>query len=1786
MRFVRLIYINTSYIALQTPKKLGGGAKIMAISIQHNMGMLNANRQLNINTKKKTKSAEKLSSGYRINRAADDAAGLSISEKMRWMIRGLNKGTENAQDGVSWVQIGDGSLEETHAMLHRMTELAVKASNGTCTDSDRMMMQAEFNQLQKEVDRLTDNTYFNEKHIFNEHEDTYYQIKGEMQWPEGMIHTVRAGENDLTVVYRQKETDKPKSATITVPLGDYTTRELIDEIDTALSDAGLLDEGVMFEYTDTGLCNLNLEGGEKIDEVSGGLSYLLYDQYGGGSLGALIGTTIFWTDKSTLNIVAGQNDELKFWLISAEDENDRTEVEFTLKDGRYTKEELMTNIDNAIKGALKDHPDKEVKVSPHGTGIMLSSPDYIVSEFKGNMFEIDADAITSVFYDNVHHAAVINTPAWFQGAGVLQDPDYDPPSYRDENGSVPENEVFHIQKGKNDVLVLRANGEEKPIVIDDLASQDGKNIREMCAFLNGKLNAHDLLVSVEEMGTGYQKDINGVSNPVQYLGLRITSTKRGPGSRIDFDMSKSTAYATLFTSQPTISYANDAVFVNASTPDKNARLESRKPLNGLIVDKDKNDAFTVSLTDRSGTTTSLTVTIDGIKYGSADALASEIQTKLRAEMKKAGLDETKVTVSAEGGEIVIEGDASFAREISVGEVSGNNGYKDIFVGDKIVPNEKLGTGANAQVELPIAAQVDASGKVTIPQGQRELRVRVDNEGMKNDEGAIKWHRMTLNATYDSLQALEEHIKKELGEKTTAIQFSPVDAKGTTSTTSVSKTTGKGGSVLSGMGSYKGKGNIILKKEDNPTGQGTGSEVEKVEPAVVTFGKKITEPVEITYQNKLFSFTLNEGGDKKEVSIDLSTELDGKTKFNTAQEFCEALQKAVTTKLGNRDPSKVGGVQVTQNNGVITLTAGILKDNGKWDESRETNITMGIGAGSFIYDLHNVGKKTQATLKGSGKGLNSSFKVKADTSFTLNITKPDAAGTPQTTPIDLKLKVADGEYTIPTLISKLNGQLDGTGVTAGYSYDSSTRGYYLTFTMNGKDDKYKIEITSDANCDAMKYMFGYAQGDGSGTYDFSLKNAAVATLDKKVQSNITFDNTEDRHFLVKVDGNSYNIELDKAYAKPDDLASAIKTKVNAMSVAQGKGNVLDDVWIDSAGQLNMRTISKKGTDSRIEVTYNKDSAMKKIFGYTSQAGVEGKFDPTTNKLTLKRVGGTGVAANSRSVYVVSELADDEGRSAGYVGGSFIVSDPPEELPPKGESGAYSGIHSSMDGVDLKFNANGKVDINEFNNQLTFWYSDDYGALNAKTPREITATIKTGEYSMTDLETALQNALDKDKKTFEVTVTKAGVHIETVNVGMKHRIYTNKDYSRYRPSGGFYEQIMCSAEKSTTGKPVKPPTQGGHNGHEVYAVGRQDVKNKTVKIQKDGNDKLSLELSVPGGKTYTLKMTLDPGYYQGDTLVKQIQKKLDEALVKEGLPKGLIEAGIGLVDTKIYGAIDDRALAFRLSEKVAVPVESTKPDDQYGIEAIGGTAAFSVFYQTEGDITRAYVKGGKDISQGIEIKQGAAGFSVDVDGTTYKIELEPKFYSAEELVTHINQKMQSDLNGKKVPLTAMLDEGKVKLMHTKLGKHKITNLKGAVKNQLFFTEKGEKKDDSIHLRMSSVSGDWVEIDRPWMNTMSLGINSLTLSKYKYAQKAITRLKEAVTKVGDVRSYFGATQNRLESTIRNNENKAENTQAAESRIRDADISREVLENSIHNILEQTGASVMAQGKQNAQLVLQMLA
>lgn len=190
--------------------------------INHNIAALNTHRQLGAATNSQSKSMEKLSSGLRINKAGDDAAGLAISEKMRGQIRGLDMASKNAQDGISLIQTAEGALNETHAILQRMRELAVQGANDTNVTEDRNAIQDELNQLMSEIDRIADTTEFNTQNLLGGSFSGTFQI----------------GANDgqnINISIAKMHTSGLTLTTTTISVGDHAAAsKSIDSLDTAI----------------------------------------------------------------------------------------------------------------------------------------------------------------------------------------------------------------------------------------------------------------------------------------------------------------------------------------------------------------------------------------------------------------------------------------------------------------------------------------------------------------------------------------------------------------------------------------------------------------------------------------------------------------------------------------------------------------------------------------------------------------------------------------------------------------------------------------------------------------------------------------------------------------------------------------------------------------------------------------------------------------------------------------------------------------------------------------------------------------------------------------------------------------------------------------------------------------------------------------------------------------------------------------------------------------------------------------------------------------------------------------------------------------------------------------------------------------------------------------------------------------------------------------------------------------------------------------------------------------
>ena len=285
--------------------------------VQHNMQAANANRMLNVTTSAQSKSTEKLSSGYRINRAADDAAGLSISEKMRKQIKGLDRASTNAQDGVSAVQTAEGALTEVHSMLQRMNELATQSANGTNSTTDRQAIQDEVDQLTKEINRVSETTKFNETYLLKGDTKTtdkasfmksgYAIADGTELYAEGDTNKTVLDKNSLkAAIDAGKKIYKKNDDSIATKGTDYTyVTKLYDKDGKAVSaeDALKAANGTKFYATDKGAQGFEVKDATAIYNAANNTGYIQqFDVNGKLSFNLHVGADSSTDNKITVDI--------------------------------------------------------------------------------------------------------------------------------------------------------------------------------------------------------------------------------------------------------------------------------------------------------------------------------------------------------------------------------------------------------------------------------------------------------------------------------------------------------------------------------------------------------------------------------------------------------------------------------------------------------------------------------------------------------------------------------------------------------------------------------------------------------------------------------------------------------------------------------------------------------------------------------------------------------------------------------------------------------------------------------------------------------------------------------------------------------------------------------------------------------------------------------------------------------------------------------------------------------------------------------------------------------------------------------------------------------------------------------------------------------------------------------------------------------------------------------------------------------------------------------------------
>ena len=347
--------------------------------VQHNLTAMNSNRMLGLTTSAQAKSTEKLSSGYKINRAADDAAGLSISEKMRRQIRGLTQASSNAQDGISSVQTAEGALTEVHDMLQRMDELATKAANGTMSEDDRQNIQDEIDQLLTEIDRVAETTKFNEIYLLKGNAEGTTSEKNLNAHDAGLAGTLVDNGNAATFTLKN---ELELGSKINIAGQQYTIGNqdgsATDALDGLKSTADIVKTAKADDFG-----NKEVTFGDSIYDKDTNKTYTLVNKVGFGALGADIPAAYALTDEKSA-----------FTITHADGTKASYEVSATPGSGKITAADAKALIEKELQAGSKVQltKDKDGNIIANG-GIE------VVEALKNTTTEVEVSISDAAFTD-------------------------------------------------------------------------------------------------------------------------------------------------------------------------------------------------------------------------------------------------------------------------------------------------------------------------------------------------------------------------------------------------------------------------------------------------------------------------------------------------------------------------------------------------------------------------------------------------------------------------------------------------------------------------------------------------------------------------------------------------------------------------------------------------------------------------------------------------------------------------------------------------------------------------------------------------------------------------------------------------------------------------------------------------------------------------------------------------------------------------------------------------------------------------------------------------------------------------------------------------------------------------------------------------------------------------------------------------------------------------------------------------------------------------------------------
>lgn len=1691
---------------------------------------------------KLAQATHRLSSGYRVNSAADDAAGLAISEKLRAIDRGLRQGLRNINDGISYIDTVDGAAQELNSMLHRMKEIAVEAANGNYDDIDRSALDLEYQQLIDEIGQISDSAEFNGIPLFERHYPEYEKDEGMV------VHNKPItidGTNDTLVLGYTMNGDQ-KEYTVHIPRGVYSVEELADVIDTDLFENR---NGLIIGVNDGNQLTMQCEGG-KLDYISGNASSLFYDTVIGSSDGYLLGVTTFSNDyNAQLEIITGKNDVIAFRLGNEDD----TLYSITLDPGKYVRPALVQEINEKLEAAgLPCKVEAVMQDNADGKKIIGLKSEKTMTGLSGNFMMIDGGSIPihSPIYDICCYSTLVNSEATLTGTkSVLAG--------------------LEIERGRNDYFVLDAgwytgDGVSKTEKLRIELLDAGENLKtytsggQLLDRINEQLEAHGCPIKAELTSGGALK-----FTTLQYgkkCKIKLDSSDVPSGYMV-YDLFDKATLSTLSPWKTTSSYTA-------------ACFNAKKPLgNSIIIPATHNQlSFTVGI-EASGAVTSRTLDFD-IPAGTYTQ--AQLNTKLNDLLASSYPDLSDKLYFNVGSTLTLSANGLKGSDITSIKANSSSAYSRLIYGPVYYDNIDASHSSGTEKDLvSYGSGVPGTSRpnVTSTAGKTQTAVTytsVSNPSESQQSGNyLNYYTVTETKTKgktiftgiegevtgpDSYthtpavmtvpNALTQFTSAGTSLRETALTFDLSDSDGNFTTYSVTVPKGstaaqavnKLNEALSGVATVAADGNNLVftsvakgenvmfdkvsgtlkcRTDKNSLASQSGAVVDAENNKVYKPGKLTLSaagshiPLIVGTDNDRFKFTA--GGHSYDISLTHGT-------YNSLSELADELNAEISAQDGGSPATTVAV------NGSTLVITGPLKGSGsitvdasstcKLHQKKNVNDV----ASSPYYDPATGNAEIPASIR--AEGFDSHFPLTVDSTnntITMDYTSPDPANPGSSITEKLTITLPDGTY---------NSGADLTAaINSAIAADPSLNGKIKAeYSSSGSDKGLTFRTVKGGNGYSLTNLSGTAKLDQYKTTNSSSGGTAVPD-ENKIKYPAYIQNTQ---FNTLFTGEGVEI---------NDLNNFVSLKVNGTDY---KFTIPEGEYSGSSGQSALVAALNNGL---------------------SGAGVTVSISGNTLRITTDAVGtsaSVSLNADNTAPYFkraqscpASQQINRASRPCQLIGRTTIST----------------------------------IDIEDYFNEMKFTYTEKGSSV------EVNVSVPLGTYTANQLAAAIQASIDSALPADSLVVGVSGGKLTI----------TGADISDTRGISNFSGRLFDRVFQDPTYTNITRHTEkvGTTTGSAVsYIVGRNTLQpesaeelesGKNVMIFSGLNDNVVFDLTYKGEK-YKVEFQIPAGGYMPQELADAVQTAGRSALAAmtdvngDPLPADHFHATIGLGG---LGIADTGQTAISPSDKLVLsyvlPDDGTIKVSDAIIDGVRGNSAYRIFYDATQSPHPSRVIGKADLSNGISIRTGVNDtLSMDLDGSNITVTIPPGSYTCDGLSETLNRKYE----GLGSIIRTYNNNGHLMFYTTENGAYYIGKITGDAADDLFYGADKRDDDDEIGIHTGRRTDSYIWYSKTRADDHLMRINTTGVTTVDRALKAIDRIDYANNYLLQWRALSGAIHNRSEYTYERNQNYVENLEAAESGIRDADIPGELAKAAKEKLIMQAQSYILASQKENQQSILDIMA